>query len=154
MRCHDLKKSCVAGGVEESEMETGPSKKRKVDGKEKVKGKVGTLVSGAAESIAVDVLQDILKELKGLHTEVANLRAFVQCTVTVTELSWRIQRQTSACVNELHNCFMPEEDNEEGSRAENKEGGGDWAENKETRDAEMGENGADMVDNAIDKTLH
>ena len=41
---HDLKKSCVAGRAEESEMEAGPSKKRKVEGKGKGKAKVGTPV--------------------------------------------------------------------------------------------------------------
>ena len=55
LACHDLKKSCVAGGAEELETEAGPSKKRKVEEKGKVKAKTGTLVSGVAESVAVDV---------------------------------------------------------------------------------------------------
>ena len=149
LACHDLKKSCVAGGAEELETEAGPSKKRKVEEKGKVKAKTGTLVSGVAGSVAVDVLQDILKELKWLCMD-----AFAQRTITMTELSWRIQRQTGACVNELRNCFMPEEDNEEGSRTENEEGGRDVVENREVHDVEMGENGADMADNAMDETVH
>ena len=60
-----------------------------------------TPVSRVVESIAVDVLGDILKELKGLHAEVGDLRVFAQCTITMTELSLRIQRQTGACVNDL-----------------------------------------------------
>ena len=49
---------------------------------------------------------------------------------------------------------MPEEDDEEGSGVENKEGGGDRVENEEVHNVEMGENGADMADNAMDETLH
>ena len=41
--CHDLKKSCMAGGVELLEVEAGPSKKRKVEekGKGKAKARLG-----------------------------------------------------------------------------------------------------------------
>ena len=49
---------------------------------------------------------------------------------------------------------MPEEDDEEGSGAENDEGGGDRVENEEACNAEMGENGPDMADDAMDETLH
>ena len=132
LACHDLKESCVASGVEESEMKASPLKKMKVEAKGKRKAKARTPVSGVADSVTVDVLQDILKELKGLRAEVGDLRVFAQCTVSVTKLSWRIQRQMSTCVNKLHHHFVPEED-EESSRMENKEGGGDRAENEETR---------------------
>ena len=37
LACHELKKSCVASGAEESETEASPLKKRKVEGKGKVK---------------------------------------------------------------------------------------------------------------------
>ena len=86
-----------------------------------------------------------------------------QCTTSMAELGWKIQQQMSVCVNELWRHFVPEDDNEEsvGVRAENEESGGvgvknkeDRAESEETRDVEMGENGADMVDDAMDKTLH
>ena len=76
LACHDLKKSCVVGRAEELETEACPSKKRKVEGKGKEKAKAGTLVSGVAESIMVNVLQDILKELKGLCAEVSDLCVF------------------------------------------------------------------------------
>ena len=76
LACHNLKKSCSAGGAEESEVEAGPSKKRRVEGKGKGKEKAATPNSGVAESTATDVLQDILAELKGLHVEVGDLRAF------------------------------------------------------------------------------
>ena len=88
---HDLKKSGVASRAEESEMEASPSKKRKVEGKGKAMANVRTPVFGVAESVMVNVLRDILKELKGLHVEVSNLCVFDQCTVTVMESSWRTQ---------------------------------------------------------------
>ena len=78
LECHDLKKSCVAGRAEESETEAGLLKKRKVEGKRKGKAKVGTPVSGVVESITVDVLQDILRKLKGLHAEVSDLHFHVR----------------------------------------------------------------------------
>ena len=81
------------------ELEASLSKKRKVEEKGKVK--VGTPVSRVTESVEVDVLWDILKELKGLCVEVSDLRTFAQCTITMTESSWRIQRQTGTCVNDL-----------------------------------------------------
>ena len=37
LACHEVKKSCVAGGAEESETEASPLKKMKVEGKGKVK---------------------------------------------------------------------------------------------------------------------
>ena len=66
LACHNLKKSFSASGAEESE--AGPSKRRKVEGKGK--GKVATLNSGIVKSTTMDVLRDILKEVKGLHVEV------------------------------------------------------------------------------------
>ena len=81
LACHNLKKSCSAGGAEESEMEVGPSKRRKVEGKGKGKEKAVSPNSGVAESAATDVLRDILKELKGLRVEVGDLRAFAQLVV-------------------------------------------------------------------------
>ena len=144
LACHDLKKSCVAGGAEELEMEASLSKKRRVEGKGKAKAKVGTSVSRVADSVAVDVLRDIVKELKGLHVEVGDLCVFAQCTVTMTESSWRTQRQTNICISELKDHFMPEENDREGSGAEN----------REAHDVEMGENGADMADDAMDETFH
>ena len=152
--CHDLKKSCVAGGAEKSEMEASLSKKWKVEGKGKGKAKAGTLVSRVAESVVVDVLQDILMELKGWHAEVGDLCVFAQHTISITESSRRIWRQMSACVNKLCHHVMPEEDDKESSRAENEEGGGDGEKNEETHNGEMRENGANMVDDALDETLH
>ena len=81
-------------------MEAGQLKKKKVEGKVKVKSKSGTPVSGVVESIAVDVFQDI-QELKGLRMEVGDICAFAQHTVTVMELSWKTQQQTSTYVSEL-----------------------------------------------------
>ena len=51
---------------------------------------------------------------------------------------------------------MPEEDDKEsnGDGAENEGSGGDSAENEDMHDVEMGENGADMADDAMDETLH
>ena len=165
LACHNLKKSCSASGVEESEAEVGPSKRRRVEGKGKGKEKVATPNSRVVESTATDVLQDILKELKGLRMEVGDLRSFAQCTTTVAENGWRTQRQISVCVADLHWHFMPDNgegsvgvgsENEEGSGVgvEDKEDGGDGVENEEMRDAEMEESGVDMVDNAMDETLH
>ena len=78
LACHNLKKSCLASRVEESEMEARPLKKRKVERKGKGNAKAATPVSRVAESIVVDVLQDILKELKGLRAEVSDLCVFAQ----------------------------------------------------------------------------
>ena len=153
LACHDLKKGCVAGGAEESETEASPSKKRKVEEKGKVKVKVGTPVSGVAESVTVDVLRDIFIELKGLRMEVGDLCAFAQCTVTMMGLSWRTERQTSTYVIELLDHFVPGENDREGSQVENEEGNGDRVENKEVHDAEMEENGADMANFAMEETL-
>ena len=49
---------------------------------------------------------------------------------------------------------MSREDNGESSRVENEEGSRDGAKNREAHDAEMGENGANMADDAMDETLH
>ena len=158
------KKSCSAGGAEELETEAGPSKKRRVEGKGK--GKAVTLTFGVAESVAVDVLWDILKELKGLRAEVGDLRAFAQCTTSIVESGWRIQQQIGLCINEMHHHFMPNDDDEGSVRvgagnegigrvgAKDKEDGRDRAESEGTCDVEMEENGADMVDNTMDETLH
>ena len=136
-------------------MEASLSKKRKVEEKEKEKVKVRTLVSRVSESVGVDVLQDILKELKELCMEVHDLHTFSQHFVTVSESSWGVLRQTNSHVSELLDHFVPLENNREDSRdgAENKEGGRDRAENEEAHDVEMEENGVDMVDNAMDETL-
>ena len=161
LACHNLKKSCSAGRVEELETEVGPSKKRKVEGKGK--GKAVTPNSGVVESTAMDVLRDILKELKGLRAEVGDLRVFAQHTKTVAENGWRTQRQISACIADLHWHSMPDNDEggvgtedeaDEGVGAEDKEDGEGRAENKDMRDAEMEESGVDMADNAMDGTLH
>ena len=161
LACHNLKKSCSASGVEESEAEAGPSKRRKVEGKGK--GKVATPNSGVAESTVTDVLRDILNELKGLHVEVGDLHAFAWRTTTMAENGWRTQRQISMCIADLHRHFMPdngegsvrtENEEEEGVGVEDKEDGEDGAENKEMQDAETEESGADMADNAMDETLH
>jgi hypothetical protein len=61
----------------------------------------------------------------------------------MVESGWRIQRQTSACVNKLLCHFVPEDDKES-----------DRAENEEACDAEMGENGADIAVDTMDETLH
>ena len=58
------------------------------------------------------------------------------------------------CVNELRCHFVPEDNDKESSRVENKESGGDGAKNKEAHDVEMGENGVDMADDTMDETLH
>ena len=161
LACHNLKKSCSAGRAEESEAEAGPSKRRKVEGKGK--GKAVTPNSRVAESTTMDVLRDILKELKGLRAEVGDLRVFVQRTKTVAENGWRTQRQISACVADLRWHFMPdngegsvgtEDEEESGVGVEDKEDCEDRVENEEMRDAEMEESGADMVDNTMDETLH
>ena len=153
LACHNLKTSCSASGEEESETEAGLSKRRKVEGKGKGKEKAASPNSGVAESAATDVLRDILKELKGLHAEVGDLRVFAQRTTSVAENRWRTQRQISSCVADLCWHFMP--DNGEGSvGTEDKEESGVGAENKEMRDAEMEESGGDMADNAMDETLH
>ena len=132
LACHDLKKSCVASRVEESETEAGPSKKRKVERKGKGKVKVATPVSRVADSVTIDVLWDILKELKGLHAEVGDLRVFAQHTTSVAESSWRTQRQIGMCVNELHCHFVPENDEESvGVGAENEGSGGVEVKRKE-----------------------
>jgi hypothetical protein len=163
LACHNLKKSCSAGRVEESEMEVGPSKRRKVEGKGKGKEKAVSPNSRVAESAATDVLWDILKELKGLHVEVGDLHAFAQRTTTVAENGWRTQQQISLCVADLCWHFMPdngegsvgtEDEEESGVGAEDKEDGKDRAGNEEMRDAEMEDSGADMADNAMDETLH
>ena len=99
LACHNLKKSCLAGRAEESEAEAGLSKKRRVEeGKGKGKEKAATPNSGVVESAATDVLQDILKELKGLRMDVGDLRVFAQHTTTMAENGWRTQRQISACL--------------------------------------------------------
>ena len=163
LACHNLKKSCSAGGVEESEAEAGPSKKRRVEGKGKGKEKAATPNSGVAESAATDVLWDILAELKGLRVEVGDLCVFAQHTTSVVENGWRTQRQISSCVADLHWHFMPdngkgsvrmEDEEDSGVGAEDKEDGKNRAENEEMRDAETEESGMDMADNAMDETLH
>ena len=163
LACHNLKKSCSAGGAEESEVEAGPSKRRKVEGKGKGKEKAATPNSRVVESATTDVLRDILVELKGLHAEVGDLCVFAHRTTTVAENGWRTQRQISSCVADLRWHFMPDngegsvgtEDKEEsGVGVEDKEDGEDRAENEEMRDTEMEESGADMADNAMDETLH
>ena len=136
LACHNLKKSCVTGRAEE-ETEAGPLKKRKVEEKGKGKAKVRTLVPGVMESIAVDVLRDILKELKRLRVEVCDLCAFSQCTTTMSESSCRTLKQTNAHIGELLDHFMAVKNDREGSR--------DGAENRKTRDVEMEENGVDMI---------
>lgn len=138
------------------ETEAGPSKKRKVEGKRKGKAKVRTSVSEVTESVVVDVLQDILKELKSLCAEVGDLYVFAQHITFVAESDWRIQRQTSMCVNELYCYFMPKDDDEESSRVgvENMGSGGNRAKNNGTCDVEMGESGVDIADNDMDETLH
>ena len=148
--------------AEESEVEAGPSKKRRVEGKGKGKEKAATPNSGVADSAATDVLQDILVELKGLHVEVGDLRAFAQRTTTVAENRWRTQQQISSYVADLHWHFMPNngkgsvgmEDEEESGVGAEDEDGEDRVENEEMRDAEMEESGVDMADNAMDETLH
>ena len=165
LACHNLKKSCLAGGAEESEAEAGPSKKRRVEGKRKGKEKAATPNSKVVESAAMDVLRDILKELKGLCVEVGDLRSFAQCTTTVVENRWRTQRLICMHVADLRWHFVPNNsegsvgvrtENEEGSGigAEDKEDGRDGVGNEEMRDVEMEESGADMVDNTMDETLH
>ena len=162
LACHNLKKSCSAGGAEELETEAGPSKRKKVEGKGKGKEKAASPNSGVAESAATDVLQDILKELKGLRAEVGDLHAFAQRTTSVAENGWRTQHQISSCVADLRWHFMPdngegsvgtEDEEESGVGVEDKEDGEDRAENEEMRDAEMEESGRDMADNAMDETL-
>ena len=159
LACHNLKKSCSAGGAEELEAEAGPSKKRRVEGKEKA----ATPNSRVVESAMTDVLRDILEELKGLCVEVGDLRAFSQRTTTVAENSWRTQWQIGSCVADLRWHFMLDngkrsvrtEDEEEGRvEAEDKEDGEDRAENEEMRDTEMEESGTNMADNTMDDTLH
>ena len=158
LACHNLKKRCLAGGAE-----AGPSKKRRLEGKGKGKEKAATPNSRIAESAVMDVLRDILAELKGLHVEVGDLHAFAQRTTSVAENGWRTQRQISSCVADLRWHFMPdngkgsvrtEDEADEGAGAEDKEDGEGRAENEEMRDAEMEESGADMADNAVDETLH
>ena len=109
LACYDLKKSCVAGRVELLEAEAGLLKKRKVEdkGKGKAKVKVRTPVSRVAESITADVLWDILKEMKGLHVEVQYLHTFSQHSITVSEYSWRMLKQTNSHVTELADHFVP-----------------------------------------------
>ena len=147
MACHDLKKSRVAGRVKLLEAEASPSKKRKVEekGEGKAKAKIRTLVSGVVESIVVDVLQDILGELKDLCAEVQDLQAFSQRSITVLEYSWRMFKQTNSYVGELVDHFVPLEANRESSR--------DRVENEEMHDMEMEKIGADIVDITMDETL-
>ena len=134
---HNLKKSCLASGAEESEAEAGPSKKRRVEGKGKGKEKAVTPNSRVAESAVTDVLRDILKELKGLRAKVGDLRVFAQCTTTVAENGWRTQQQISSCMADLHWHFMP--DNSEGSvKTEDEEDSGVEAEDKEDGGDEAG----------------
>ena len=85
----------------------------------------------------MDVLWDILKELKGLRVEVCDLCVFSQCTTTMSESSCRTLRQTNAHIGELLDHFMPVKNDREGSR--------DGAENRKTCDMEMEENGVDMI---------
>ena len=47
-----------------------------------------------------------------------------------------------------------ENEEDEGVGVEDEEEGGDGEENKDMRDTEMEESGADMTDNAMDETLH
>ena len=147
LACHDLKKSCVAGRVELLEAEAGLLKKRKVEdkGKGKAKAKVRTPVSRVAESIAVDVLQDILKEMKGLCVEVQDLHTFSQHSVTVSEYSWRMLKQTNSHIAELADHFVPLEVDRESS--------GDGAENEEGHDVEMEKIRVDMADITMVETL-
>ena len=147
LACHDLKKSCMAGGVEVSEAEASPLKKRKVEdkGKGKVKVKVRTPVSRVAGSIVVDVLQDILKDLKDLCAEVHDLQAFSQCSVTMLEYSWRMCKQTNSHIGKPVDHFVSLEADGESSR--------DGVENKEAHDAEMEKIRADTADIAMDETL-
>ena len=128
-----------------------------MEGKGKGKEKAATPNSGVAESATTDVLQDILKELKGLCTKVGDLRVFTQRT------RWRTQRQISLCVADLHWHFVldnskgsivMEDEEESGVGAEDKEDGEGGVENEEMRDVEMEESGTDMADNAMDETLH
>ena len=98
--------------------------------------------------------------------EVGDLHVFAQRRTSMAESGWRIQRQMSACVNKLHCHFMPKDNDEESVRVgvenegnggvgvKDKENGKDGAESEETRDAKMEENGVDMADDAMDKTLH
>ena len=134
-----------------------------MEGKGKGKEKVATLNSGVAESAAMDVLWDILAELKGLRMEVGELRVFAQHTTSVAENGWRTQRQISSCVADLCWHFMPdnskgsvrtEDEADEGVGVEDKEDGEGRTENEEMQDMEMEESGADMADNAMDETLH
>ena len=147
LACHDLKKSCVAGGVELSEVEAGLSKKRMVEdkGKGNVKVKVRPLVSGVVESIAVVVLQDILQELKDLCGKVQDICAFSQCSITVLESSWSMLKQTESHVTDLVDHFVPLEVDGEGSR--------DRAENEEGHGVEMEQIEVDMENTAMDETL-
>ena len=133
-----------------------------MEGKGKGKEKTATPNSGVAESTAMDVLWDILAELKGLRAEVGDLRAFAQRTTSVAENGWRTQRQISLCVADLRWHVMPdngegsvgtEDEEESGVGVEDKEDGEDRAENEEMRDAEMEESSRDMADNAMDETL-
>ena len=109
----NLKKSCSAGGVEESEAEVRLSKRRQVEGKGKGKEKAVSLNSGVVESAVTDVLRDILKELKGLRAEVGDLHVFAQHTTTVGENGWRTLRQISSYMADLRWHFVL--DNSEGS---------------------------------------
>ena len=111
-------------------------------GKGKVKVKVRTPVSGVAGSIVVDVLQDILKDLKA---EVHDLQAFSQCSVTMLEYSWRMCKQTNSHIGKPVDHFVSLEADGESSR--------DGVENKEAHDAEMEKIRADTADIAMDETL-
>ena len=66
LACYNLKKFCEVVGAEPIEVEASLSKKRKVESKGKGKVKVRTPASRVLESTVVDVLQDILLELKEL----------------------------------------------------------------------------------------
>ena len=59
--------------------------KRKAENKRKGKAKVRTPVSRVFESTVVDVLRDILQELKELQAEDHNICEFSQGSISVSE---------------------------------------------------------------------
>ena len=146
LACHDLKKGCISGGGEEEE-EAGPLKKSRVEQKRegKAKAKVRTPFSEVTESVGVNVLWYILKELTELCVKVHNLHVFSQHSITLLDLSWRTLRQTNAHISEFLDHFVPLKNDREGSRAENEEASREQVENGEMHDVEIEENGADMA---------
>ena len=66
LTCYSLKKVCEVVRVELIEAKSSPPKRRKMESKGKTKAKVGAPVSGVLETTVVDVLRDILLELKEL----------------------------------------------------------------------------------------